>query len=428
MNDEVADKIYNDLINRKNVFLSGPGGTGKSHLIKALHTRLNENRYLTYKTASTGVAAVSINGTTLHSWAGVQLGEKTAETYAITIKSRNKKAYIRWVSTDILIIDEISMIGHIFFQMLSDLGKILRKSAKPFGGITLLFVGDVCQLPPVRQEYFFNSLAYSETTPIFYNLSHPYRFLGDLRFFELLLRARVGQCNEEDIQMLAERKNAYMTDVLNKKFGALEIKPTRLFSRKLDVTTMNLNELALIKSQEFRYTCTDHLKKKHAGSTAKIENFQDLMDQLVPTEIAMKNTAQVMLTFNVDVENGLCNGSRGVIVECADEFVTVLFKNGLTVNIEPVTWSIENDDELFTRTQMPLILAYSITIHKSQSATLDSVIVDMGTSIFSDNMGYVALSRCRSIDSLYITDLMPSKIQCDKEALNFELNVINAPK
>lgn len=426
--DELAklrvEKIADALYQGTNVFLSGPGGTGKSFCIKEVYLRLKEMGITVYKTGSTGVAAESIGGMTLHSWAGVMLGDKDAETYYITILGRNRKAWLRWKQTSVLIIDEVSMTGGKFFQMLSELGKLIRGNKHPFGGITILICGDVCQLPPVKDHYFFQTEAYGDLNFKPMRLTHPWRFQKDVEFFYLLSRVRVGAQTPEDVALLKTRMDAYYKEVYNKKFQPGEIRPTRMFSKKIDVAEMNRKELDLLPTDEYQYVCTDSLDKKSKTSVAVLANFQDLMNKNVPSEIALKKGAQVMLTWNLDVERGLCNGSRGVVLETLDDCALVRFKNGIEQVITPNVWSIETEDEVFNRAQIPLILAWSNTIHKSQSSTLDYIIIDLGTSIFSDNMAYVALSRCRSLDGVYIVNLMPEKIKCDPTALAFENELV----
>lgn len=404
--------------------------TGKSFSLKNIFHKLTDRGLTVYKTGSTGVSAESIGGMTLHSWAGVMLGDKSAETYFISLKGRNRQAWTRWKKTSVLILDEVSMTGGKFFQMLSDLGKLIRGNNNPFGGLTLLICGDVCQLPPVNDMYFFQSDAYNEMKFEIVRLSHPWRFQKDIDFFFMLSRIRTGSYNSEDILKLEARRVAYYKDIYKKIYKNGEIKPTRMFSKKIDVAEMNNKELNNLPGVEYQYICTDTLKKKSKGGSSsnnlkEISAFQDLMSKTVPSEISLKKDAQVMLTWNLDVDNGLCNGSRGVVIECLDDSVLVRFKNGIEQFINPNVWTIETDDEIFSRSQIPLILAWSTTIHKAQSATLDCVVVDLGTSIFSDNMAYVALSRCRSLEGIYLINLIPEKIKCDPIALDFERTITN---
>lgn len=430
--NERVDKITRALLSSNNVFLSGPGGTGKSYMLKNVFTRLREFGKRVYKTGSTGVSAESIGGMTLHSWAGVMLGDKSAETYYNLIKTKNKNAHMRWLRTSILIIDEISMTGGEFFQKLSDLGKLIRGVDKPFGGITLLICGDVCQLPPVNDRYFFQTKTYDELCFKPMRLTHPWRFQGAKGagrddFFGILSRVRIGAHTVDDMKILEARVQAYK-EISSKKYVRGEIRPTQMFSKRIDVANMNAKELAALPSEEYTYVCYDELKRITKDSSGKIETFKAMMDKSVEPSISLKSGAQVMLNWNLDVENGLCNGSRGVVLECLDDCVLVRFRNGIEQLIHPNSWTIETDHELFTRTQIPLILAWSTTIHKSQSSTLDFVIIDLGTSLFSPNMGYVALSRCRSLEGVFITNLMPSKIVCDSAALEFEKFLIELEK
>ena len=422
---DTEEAIFQDLVQGKNVFLSGPGGTGKSWMIKTVSARLTEVGFTVCRTGSTGVAADNIGGTTLHSWAGVQLGDKDAQTYYITLKGRNQKALRRWKNTTILIIDEISMIGAKFFTMLDQLGRLVRMEPRhPFGGLTLLIVGDVCQLPPVKDEYFFHSPSFEACDFRVYRLEKPWRFQKDLEFFALLSRVRLGEQTPDDIAKLQTRQTAYYREIVPRQWQEGEVKPTRLYSMKKDVHELNMIELEALPGDEYRYRAHDTLQKKSKQSEGRLENYQDLMNKNIPPEISLKKGAQVMLTANLDVENGFCNGSRGVVLECNDEAVIVKFLKGQELTISAHVWTIEDEDNIFTRAQIPLILASASTIHKIQSATLDSVVIDLGTTLFSPNMGYVALSRCRSLDGIYIINIDPRKIVCDPQAKEFEKNLL----
>lgn len=432
---ETENKICKFLQNRQSVILSGPGGTGKSFLLKSICDKLISYGFKTVKTGSTGISAVNIEGMTINSWAGIDLGDKSVDFYCSKIK-QYAKYFLRWVNTSILIIDEISMIGSSLFDKISQIGSIIRDDPRPFGGITLLLCGDICQLPPVKDDYFFKSSAYQKIDFQCCRLTHPWRFQNDLEFFQLLSRIRVGKPTEEDISKLRERVTVYNKEIrkgggLNNPQNPIAIKPTRMFSKKIDVYEMNMKELDLLNEEEFEYVCYDCFDKKTPeGDTSpkKFEIYQSQMDKNIPSSVKLKKGAQVMLTYNLSPADGFCNGSRGVVIECFDDTVKVLFKNGAQINIQAKSWKIETENEVFTRYQMPLILAWSITIHKSQGSTLDCVIIDLGTSIFSDNMAYVALSRCRTIDSLYIVNIMPEKIKCNPKALEFENYLIENAK
>lgn len=420
-NPEVI-RVAELLLSGRNVALRGPGGTGKSHLLKEVALYLEGKGHTVYRTGSTGVAAENIKGMTLHSWSGIQLGDKDVATHYMIIQGRGAKALRRWRTTEFLFIDEISMVGGNLFDKLDKLGRMIRKYDRPFGGIPICVCGDMCQLPPVKDKYFFLSDVYPQMDFQHIKLSHPWRFQKDIDFFYMLSRIRIGEHTPDDIAKLEARKVAYYKEMMNRKFRVDEIRPTKLFARKVDVDAMNLKELELLPFEEFRYEATDHLKRKVKDTEFKLEHFQGLMDKNVPPAVSLKKGAQVMLTWNLDVETmGLCNGSRGVVIECFDDCVQVKFRNGAEIMVYPNTWTFETDGEVFTRTQMPLILAYAITIHKSQSATLDYVIVDIGTSIFGDNMAYVALSRCRNIEGVFLNNLIPEKIRCDPLAKQYEL-------
>jgi len=420
MSDDHTDEIISMVTSDRHVFLTGSGGTGKSYTLRHVYDNLSLRGMKVWKTGSTGVAAESIGGITLHSWGGIGLADKSPKYYVDTMTA---KVMNRWLTTEILIIDEISMIGAKVFTLADQVGRLIRRKDKPFGGIILIICGDMCQLQPVKDEYIFTSELYHTMDFYVIRLSKPWRYQKDLDFFALLSRARLGDLTPDDHELLYSRRKAYETEIKNKTFSDLEIKPTKLYSRRIDVLEMNMAELHKIDEEEFKYSCTDNILRKVKTSRGIITGYQEIMNKNVSPDVHLKKGAQVMLTANLDVSRGLCNGSRGVILECTDAFVTVKFKS-CELNVTPHSWTIEDEENIFTRTQFPLILAWCITIHRSQSATLDSVIVDLGTSIFSANMGYVALSRCRELSGIYLINFIPEKIKCDPVAKEFELQMM----
>lgn len=424
INDENSEKHYSDLksaiLKGHNVFLTGPGGTGKSYLIRRLVKELSTNAY--YQnialTATTGVAAENIQGCTLHSWAGIGIGNRSYDYYTTRLqKDENKRE--SWTKCNLLIIDEISMMGKKLFLLLDHIGKALRRSARPFGGIQLIFCGDMCQLPPVEDEYCFTSGLFDQCRFYFIKLTHPWRFVSDLEYFQLLLRVRLGEQTPEDIARLETRKCSMFQNMGNEE-GAL--RPTRLFSRKMDVQEMNIEELNKLPDQEYHYQSHDSFVQKNNKIKINPEYYEQLMDNQHHRLTRLKKGAQVMLTRNISIERGLINGSRGVVLECHDSTVMVKFRK-CEYLVTPSTVEYEDEHCKYRRVLMPLILAWSMTIHKSQSATLDYVIADLGTSLFMKNMGYVVLSRCRSLDSIFLNNLLPERIECDPLAKEFEKKI-----
>jgi ATP-dependent DNA helicase PIF1 len=322
--DSLEEEIITQIQLGNNVFITGAGGCGKSYLLKCVCDTLIARGFKVSKTGSTGVAAENIGGTTLHSWAGIKLGDKSAEVYSVIICNQRTRPYKNWTTTEVLVIDEISMIGQRLFTMLSTLGSMIRKNKAPFGGIRLIVCGDMCQLPPIKDEYIFKSNVWDLLNLQIFRLEHPWRFQHDLDFFYLLNRARLGDLTDNDVQQLNLRAIAYQQEVKGKPFREDQIKPTRLFSKKMDVNQLNLLELSKIDEDQTDYSCSDHIQRKTKTLVSQpIEAYQKIMDEHVPPKVSLKKGAQVMLTWNLDVGNGLCNGSRGVVLECLDNEVMV---------------------------------------------------------------------------------------------------------
>jgi ATP-dependent DNA helicase PIF1 len=345
--EKISDEIFGQreilklIGQRQNIFITGPGGTGKSYLLQRISTLLKEMGIVVAKTGSTGVAAENIGGMTIHSWAHVFMGDKPASYYFMSIQS---KSHIlkRWTKTDYLIIDEISMMGCKFFELLNQLGKLIRRNNEAVGGLKLIICGDVCQLPPIKDTYFFLSPEYKTMNFQMVRLSKPWRYQKDIEYFYLLSRARLGENTQIDINALEQRKTAYYKEIHRHQFEEGQIKPTRLYARRMDVNEMNLKELQTLPYDEYRYVATDRLHRKTKTSNEDPAVYQAMMDKNVVTSLSLKKDAQVMLTSNLDVEHGLCNGSRGVILECTDEYVKVRFKSG-DVDIFPHIWTIEDE-------------------------------------------------------------------------------------
>lgn len=418
-----AEQIYAELLAKvlagRNIFLTGPGGTGKSYLLKRLVRELSMKPAFDCiaVTATTGVAALNIEGTTLHAWGGLEIGNRAYDYYVHKIE-KNEVRRTLWRKCKLLIIDEVSMLGKKLFHLLDHVGKSIRMSNAPVGGVQLIFCGDMCQLPPVEDEYCFMSPLFTQCKFDFIRLTHPWRFVSDLKYFELLLRVRLGEQTPEDIALLETRKCSLFK--MSHEEG--EIRPTRLFSRKMDVEGMNLEELYKLPDEEHQYFAFDSFNRKYQNAPGEEEKYAQIMDSRYQRSIRLKKGAQVMLNYNLCPEKGLINGSRGVVLECHDSTVLVRFRHQDYL-ILPIRVNYEDDHCKYSRVLIPLILAWSMTIHKSQSATLDLVIADLGSSIFSKNMAYVVLSRCRSLDSLYLNNLMPEKIECDPLAKEFEKEI-----
>lgn len=399
-------EAFDAIVAGESIFLTGPGGTGKSFLIGLLAEKIPE---ITGKnvaiTAMTGCAALLIGhgAKTLHSWAGIGLGKGSAEHLATNIRKIPQLA-MRWRNTGILIIDEVSMLTPELLELIDEIARILRRNSSPMGGMQVVFVGDFFQLPPVSKDgppkFVFESVIWHRLVKRTVELQRIFR-QEDPVFHKILDEARMGELSKDSLKILKTREGLdYSKDA---------IKPTILFTRRADVDSMNTSHLNELKGVAHTFSVKT-LPCEY--SVQEIQRTIDRMDKdanYVPNLI-LKEGAQVMLLTNLDQEKGLVNGSRGVVTgfkEDATHWPIVQFKNGQHLVIDPITWDSEHHPPI-QRQQIPLRLAYALTIHKAQGATLDCALVDIGPSTFEYGQAYVALSRVRNLSGLYVFDVEAS--------------------
>jgi len=416
---------------KRNMLITGPGGTGKSTLIK----KLSESTDNTAVTALTGCAALLLNcrAKTLHSWAGIGLGKDSLDKNIDTIK---RKPHIkkRWTSCRTLVIDEVSMLTPELFERLDDIGRAIRKEPnRPFGGIHLILVGDFCQLPPIAKDlsgnetettFVFESTKWNKTVSTVVLLNKIWR-QKDPIYQHILSEVRMGKLSKESEEILRSRMNTNWQEEL--------IRPTLLFSRNYDVDRVNEKNLNAIEdaSKVFEaQTVFDTSRWAAEGSGLPApDKDSDLIcfairklkqDAPCVDRLELRKGAQVMLLTNTDIEAGLVNGSRGIVVdfEIGSRFPIVKFKYGSPRTIEPCVWWSHEMPHVGEE-QIPLRVAYAITIHKSQGASIDAAIVDIGKSTFEYGQAYVALSRVRSLEGLHIYALDVKRIRTHPRVLQF---------
>lgn len=410
----------------QNVFLTGPGGTGKSFLIQRIVEELTERKKKVAVTALTGCAALLLGkeAKTIHSWAGIGLGKDKAATIVAALKKYRHKVQRRWLLMHALIIDEVSMMTPEILELLDEVGKLVRRDdRKPFGGLQIILVGDFFQLPPVVKDEQETMFAFE--SPIWQALSLKICRLTQVvrqtnpEFQTLLSEARIGKLSAKSQEVLKSRQ----IDT----WQSLEIKPTLLYSRRTTVAMINeQNFNALpgeVKSFSVKTVFDSTAQKGLTETSPEVIRAYVKLDRDAPytTELQLKVGTQVMLVYNQDQEAGLVNGSRG-IVKGFDEttgYPLVLFHHtDKPISIAPQTWESEEIDGL-KRSQIPLILAYAISIHRIQGATLDSALIDIGAGIFELGQAYVALSRVKSLDSLYIYSIHPRAVRAHPKVVAF---------
>lgn len=421
-------KAYQAVVDGKSIFLTGPGGTGKSFLLKTLYETIPETtgKHIAI-TAMTGCAALLIGrfAKTLHSWAGIGLGRDPPSTLAASIKKysryKKSKAWYRWLDTDILIIDEVSMLTPELLGKLDSIARLLRNCNKPMGGMQIVFVGDFYQLPPVKRdgeiEFVFESPLWKEIVQETIKLTKILR-QDDPVFQEILNEVREGNVSEKSINILLSRKDD--------SWRQREIRPSLLYTKRAYVDMINQSNLKALTGKRQTYKAETIFSPIQATlgfteSTPEVKFAIGKMDKesVYMPELELAVGAQVMLLSNLNHEAGLVNGSRGVVVGFdEDNLPLVQFNKGTPIPIAHSKWECE-DLEGVSRKQIPLKLAYAITIHKAQGATLDCALIDIGTNTFEYGQAYVALSRVKNLQSLYIWDLEPMAFKTHPKVKEF---------
>jgi ATP-dependent DNA helicase PIF1 len=433
--------VFDALLANQNVFLTGGGGTGKSYLIQTIYEHLpvirNRESELDIRiavTAMTGCAAVllSTHAKTLHSWAGIGLGKGTPDELIYKIR-RNGRAKKNWTKTDLLILDEVSMLQPELLEKLDIIGRKMRNQrSKPFGGLQLLFIGDFLQLPPVTKG---EEVRFAFESPLWSSLFHTSVELTEIHrqkdpvFQQILREARIGKLSADSISILQSR--------MNMDWRSRKIRPTLLFPRRAEVDLINDANLKALSGPRYTYKAsivTD--ENSSCGFNQRDEAFQTYLasfdrDASYLPELVLTLGAQVMLIKNRNMEkiknktieaiSSLVNGSRGVITGFREDSLhtpIVEFMNGMKLEIKPTNWEMEDYPGVY-RTQVPLRPAYAITMHKSQGATLDCALIDIGDRIFEYGQAYVALSRVTALDSLYVHDFDPGALQAHPRVLAF---------
>ena len=408
--NEEQEAVMNEIDKKHNVFITGPGGTGKSFLIKHIKRYLEEKSKVVAVTSLTGMASLLIGegARTIHSWSGIGIGNRSVDDYFNFIRVKNKKAREAWRRTDVLIIDEISMMSDELFEKLDMLGKLLRwENSKPFGGIQILCFGDFYQLPPINTKFVFESPLWNQTLDSVVTLDTIYRQKDPL-FQKMLNEVRSGEVSNETDELLKSR--------LNLDYSNEEIQPTKIFSRRDMVDKINSEGLNKIEGESKLYKIVTKGKVHNDSIKKALERMDDSAQY--EKELVLKVGAQVMLIANVNQELGLVNGRLGIVTGMNALWVTVRFKCGYETKIDTHEWKLE-DNENISRCQIPLILAYAITIHKCQGSTLDSAFIDIGSSIFEYGQAYVALSRVKSIDALYLNSYSRKVIRAHPKVIEY---------
>ena len=442
----------------KNLFITGPGGTGKTKLIHHLVENAKTAGKPYQVCAMTGCAAIllSCNARTIHSWSGIKTARGPEETVVAAVL-RNKRTVAIWRKIKILIIDEVSMMSEKIFNILNEIGKKSRRSILPFGGIQVVFTGDFYQLPPVptagepfTERFCFESVDWLNVFPLKNHIQLVTMFRQtDPLYIDILQQIRVGELTEENKKILQGYvKREYDTVQHN------DCTLTKLFPIRSKADYVNQAQFAKIEEKEYTFECI----KKTDCSTYIENNIPLSLETMIKCRaleqkdidfeletllsntgcnesISLKKGCAVMCTVNIDMESGICNGSQGTIIGLTttgsgpgpglglgEALPIVKFSNGQVRTIQRHYWQSEEYPTIAIG-QIPLTLAWALTIHKIQGATMSMAEIDIGQAVFEYGQTYVALSRIQTLDGLYLSAFHAHRIRANPKVTEFYRNI-----
>ncbi len=385
-----------------NVFLTGEPGAGKTHVINQYIAWLEAAGLRVAVTASTGIASTHIGGMTIHSWSGLGIRDHLSP-YDLDAISSNERIVKRARQAQVLVIDEISMLDGNVLDMVDQILRTVRQSTEAFGGLQIVVVGDFFQLPPVTRagdvvRYAFESRAWVNAKPLVCYITEQYR-QDDEMLLALLGSIRRNEIEEDHYTLLQEQ-----TDISYE-----HIEPTRLYTHNADVDAVNTAKLAELPGPGRVY------KMNGMGRKPLVEGL--VKNCLSPETLILKEDAMVMCTKN-NFEAGYVNGTLARVVRFEEGYPVIETMDGTLITMKPTTWEIVEDKKVLASIeQLPLRLAWAITVHKSQGMSLDAAEIDLSKA-FVYGQGYVALSRVRSLEGLKVLGMHPNALQVDPKIVH----------
>lgn len=390
----------------RSIFFTGGAGTGKSYLLRHILSSLPPQD--AFATATTGIAAAHIGGTTLHAFAGVGTGKAPVE---VMVERAQRQPWLgHWRRCKVLVVDEVSMLDGHLFRKLERVARLVRRSDRPFGGIQLVLCGDFLQLPPISRRdepaavYCFQTSAWRQCVHATLELKQVHR-QKDPRFITLLQQVRLGSCPDWVEEVL--KKTA------TRRLDTGDIVATRLSTHTDDVDFMNQRCFDALPGSPRTFKAVDE-----EGSSS------ELLDTCAPAVLQLKVGTQVMLTKNTQLRAGLANGSRGVVVgfDPSSGDPVVQFLNSGKHRVSRERWSIRTGEGAHVRRQLPLRQAWAMSVHKSQGLTLDCAELSLGR-VFEAGQAYVALSRVATLNGLRVLDFRRDCVRADPNVLAFYKNL-----
>jgi ATP-dependent DNA helicase PIF1 len=391
------------LLSGESALLTGPAGSGKTYVLSQFIKHAKRQGKHVSVTATTGLAATHLGGSTIHSWSGIGIHDKLPKYF---YKDMPKGRADTIKKTDVLIIDEISMLHDYRLDMVDQICRSVREIDAPFGGLQVILCGDFFQLPPINRDndqesgFVVSSSVWRDLDPVICYLSEQHR-QDDDTFLDILTALRQADLRRKHVEALLGRQFAEVGEA------------TELHTTNVDVDAINSKKLAELPGEEQIYYMT------HTGKDNYVESLS--RSCLANQELVLKKGALIMCIKN-SPDKKFVNGSLGIVTgfEKGSNYPIVELKNGRTITILPETWELrDGDKKRASLTQLPLRLAWAITVHKSQGMTLDAARIDLRRA-FVEGMGYVALSRVRSLNTLSLHGINRMALQVSPAALEID--------
>ncbi len=405
-NKMILDALVERFQDGKNILLTGQAGTGKTYTLNMLLDWFRKNNYDVGLAGSTGVAAINIGGTTVHRMFGINRASSIAEflelmKHEVSIRNNHKRRVEELLDYDVIVIDEVSMISASLLELIDF---ILRKASgydEPFGGVQLIFTGDFLQLPPINDKFAFESPFWKDGQFSVVHLTKVHR-QDDPEFLDVLSKLRIGNVDQQVLNFIDSK-------LYN---GEVSEESTKLYARNKDVDEENAKMLEKIPGETKEYI---------AAKTGEQSNLAVLSRGINAVEVLrLKPGAKVMALVNGE-DLTYVNGSIGTVVKLYNNSVLVEFEDGTRESIDEWTWKMRDakGNEIATYTQIPLRLAYAITMHKSQGMTIDGELIVNCEGIRSDGQFYVAMSRIKDPNKLKIVGFNQNSIRTSSIARMF---------